>query len=491
MPVDYELRQPLGSRLRRSGPHVLVLTLLAALLVFALVLGRTDPATNSGADPGPNRGMAVGQQPGRQLLQEMNLAYAAAKSYHDRTRLRVTYRQSGEWVEDVAELVTTLARPDRFLLEVSHGDRRFRLQVADGRIVGWIRDPTVPGLSHQVVARPVTNQITLATLMESLELRDPATSSEGESVLATLPVPLSISPLTFLLDAHALDRFLSSATDIEQIESSTYQGQPVERVRVQSPGGSFVFWLDRESQLLRRIDYPTPDTTGPEAPRDATMLAEISDCVVDQEVPPGTFARQPDSDAILVHYFVLPPSLEMPALLGTELKGLHFTDLWGESVDETKWHDRLAVLIWFNRHPSSFGVLTEVEELADRATIKDDVSFLAICAEPSTELSHGDVMQLARNWRLTIPVVRDLDAVGRDLLGIEHAPTLALLDREGTLQLLEQGGDTHLDRELEGALDRLRRGEDLSQSYRERIEATRQAFERALAASRAEANNAR
>ncbi|HEY6565151.1 MAG TPA: hypothetical protein VIY86_11675, partial [Pirellulaceae bacterium] len=84
-----------------------------------------------------------------------------------------------------------------------------------------------------------------------------------------------------------------------------------------------------------------------------------------------------------------------------------------------------------------------------------------------------------------IPVVRDLDAAGREVLGIEHAPTIVILDPQSRVQLFEVGGNSELDRALELVLARLYRGEDLASAYQRAARDRQDRYQSGLTAARA------
>jgi hypothetical protein len=180
-----------------------------------------------------------------------------------------------------------------------------------------------------------------------------------------------------------------------------------------------------------------------------------------------------------VQHFVLPPAMRAPEILGTVVQGLEFTNVDGTRLASDIWEDQVAVLAWFNDHPSSQGVLTELEQFA--ASAGDGCVLLAVCTEPTTTMSHHDVSDLMQQWSLSLKPVRDLGAVGRDVLGIQRAPTVVVLDRQQRLQLLQEGGDPHLDRQLMELLEKLNQDEDVANSQRMEIDRQWDDYERVLA----------
>ena len=205
-----------------------------------------------------------------------------------------------------------------------------------------------------------------------------------------------------------------------------------------TPQGPLVLWIDAEDFLLRRVEIPT----GANPDEHSSLLAEFTDLEIDRPAESQSFRFSVPTNTRWVRHFVVPPMVQENQQLGQQIDSLRFTDVWDQVVTADRWRDRVAVLVWFSRHPSSRGVLSELEQLITTFDHANECYFLAICTEPSTAMSHSDVLQLAREWQLSMPVVRDLEAVGRDILAIEAAPTIAILDRRQRLQLLESGGDS-------------------------------------------------
>ena len=77
-------------------------------------------------------------------------------------------------------------------------------------------------------------------------------------------------------------------------------------------------------------------------------------------------------------------------------------------------------------------------------------------------MSHAQVQSLAQRWGSTAPLVRDLQACGRDVFRIPYAPTVVVLDAHGVVQLFEVGANPNLASELPDRLRLLAAGEDLA-----------------------------
>ena len=97
-----------------------------------------------------------------------------------------------------------------------------------------------------------------------------------------------------------------------------------------------------------------------------------------------------------------------------------------------------------------------------QATLADaNFACYAVCTEPSS-VSHAQVQALARRWGSDVPLVRDLQAFGRDLFRIPFAPTLVVLNARGVVQAFEVGANPNLATDLPARLRLLAAGEDLA-----------------------------
>ena len=119
------------------------------------------------------------------------------------------------------------------------------------------------------------------------------------------------------------------------------------------------------------------------------------------------------------------------------------------------------VLVWFNDHPASQTALQQFEQVRKTLPGEAQVACYAVCTEPSS-VSHAQVQSLVQRWGGTTPLVRDLEAFGRDVFKIPYAPTMIVLDAHGVVQLFEVGANPNLVSELPDRLRLLAAGEDLA-----------------------------
>ena len=138
------------------------------------------------------------------------------------------------------------------------------------------------------------------------------------------------------------------------------------------------------------------------------------------------------------------------------------------------------MLVWFNNHPASQNSLEQLAQVQTDLTKEPSVTFHAICTEPQT-LRPADVQDLTRRWNVSLPVVRDLQAFGRDAFRVPWAPTLVVLDPQGVVQLFEVGANSTQRQTLPTVLQQLLRGENVAAKFLDQAAQERLAYQRSLA----------
>jgi hypothetical protein len=181
-----------------------------------------------------------------------------------------------------------------------------------------------------------------------------------------------------------------------------------------------------------------------------------------------------------LRHFVLPPAQRIAPIIGQRIGSFHFTTTDGQQETSDALDNRFQVLLWFQDDQPSRAVLPLLQHVADQFAAHDRVVFRAVCTEPTTEMSHSEVVALTRQLQVTIPVVRDLDAVGRDVLQIDSAPTLVVLDPHHTVHLYEVGARPDMAAILSVVLHQLLAGQNVAQEAQQQAADHRAAFEKHL-----------
>jgi hypothetical protein len=385
------------------------------------------------------------------VLDRMVQVYRAADAYNDRGIVRLKYRLDGEWVHDDGQFTVKYVRPNMLSL------RAYQLTLtSDGeKIQAIVADQQTANLDGQILTKSAPAELCLDTLYD-----DPVVLNAVAGGMGGPPVTLEL-----LMGEKPLGEVFGVGSSREMLDDDIIRGRECYRIRAQLPEGPLVFWVDRESFLLRRLEYPSEQLARQMAEgtncSDVTLMAEFRDAVIDGPLYKKEFEFQVPPGAKLVRRFVIPPQPIASELIGRLPGEYSFSDLSGRTVGRQDLLGHLAVLVWFNNHPASQVTLEHVEQLRGEFADTSQVTFHAICTEP-TYVGNSELETLAARWRIGLPIVRDLKAFGRDVFQIPWAPTLIILDKQGVVQAYEVGASPQLAENVRAMLQQLLAGKDVA-----------------------------
>jgi hypothetical protein len=403
------------------------------------------------------------------VLRRMIDTYRHARTYADSGIVRLRYRADGQWVEDQGRFAVRLQRPNRLIV------RAYQLTIAcDGdQWVVHIDDPQTGDLDGQVLVRPAPEQLTLDDVYLDPLSKDVMVGGMGGPPL-TLELLLSDNPLEHLFDGAARRELLSD----QPIASRMCR-----RVRVTLDEGTLVFWIERETNLLRRLEYPTERLASQLDPdgllENLSLVAEFRESCVDIDLGADSFALSFPPDAKLVSRFVLPPRPLPSDVLGRVPEAFYFVGLDFDTWTQDALLGQTAVLVWFNIHPASEACLRQLAEIRRGMAEDEPITFLAVCTEPTT-IGNRQLDRLAEDWGLTMRIVRDLEAFGRDVFQIPGAPTVVVLDPRGVVQAFQVGANPKLSETLPHVLQQIGSGQDLAEAMVGQFQQQQETYHRAL-----------
>ena len=426
-----------------------------------------------------------------ELLQQLGRRYAQCARYSDRTQLHLEYGEAAERTRETSELTVHFQRPSRLSLQIQRGINRLQL-VSDGEKL-WvaIEDPLTHNLQGQVVQRPAPQTLTVDEIYAATELVDPMRPQEMLSVLLGLPLDLQRSQLGLLMGSAAWQQLLKDGRGLQQLPDQAWQGQICHRLQLTSAAGDgdYLLWIDAQQGILRRLDYPTgqlfsqlPDA---QRPRHLALWAEFDEVRVDGPEHSADLMPAPPATATLVQHFVLPPLALSSSKFGEVIGEFALAKLDGSAENSQAWADRIVVLAWFQDHPACRETLPNLQQVAQSfQDQRDRIVWRLVCTEPGESLSAEQLRQRIASWGVSLPLRRDLTAVGRDRLDITQAPTVVVLDGQRRLQLLEVGANPNLPQTLTLVLRRLLAGEDVAADVLRNHAAETQAYVQQLTLAR-------
>ena len=403
------------------------------------------------------------------VLQRMIETYRHASTYADQGVVRLRYRTEGQWIEDQARLAVRLERPHRLIV------RAYQLTiVCDGE--SWythIHDPETGDLDGQILVRPAPEQLCLEEVYD-----DPISKNVIAGGMGGPPLTLEL-----LLGEHALEHLFQDSVRRELLTDQRIASQSCRRVRVTSEEGTLVFWIDGQTHLLRRLEYPTDLLARQLDPEglieDLALVADFRQASVNVDLARDDFSIPIPPDAKIVSRFVLPPRPLPSDLLGQEPKPFRFVDLDFQPWTQSCLRGKTCVLAWFNIHPASELCLRQLSNIQREMVSDPSIVFLAVCTEP-TSVGNRQLDRLRKDWDLPMPVVRDFEAYGRDVFQIPGAPTVVVLDAEGVVQAFEVGANPTLVDRLPETIQQILSGQSPASSLVTRFQEQQHEYHQAL-----------
>ncbi len=426
------------------------LTAITTLLVISTLIGCDQAQTTKLAEISTSV-PTMPEEDATSLLRKMERAYRNAESYSDRGRVVLRYRERGDIRSDEAPLAVATRLPSELRVEAYYS-----VVVCDGeRLQARISDDSSNEMSGQVLSRELDGELTLEQLYDDPTLREAMTNGMGGQPLQ----------LDLLHAEDPLKSLLAEDADCRTLEPAQWDGHDCHRVVAAGAEGEFVFWIDGVTHVLRRLDYPAatllPELAQSASIQDLSLRVEFRDATFEPTLDDATFGFEFNADAKQVQAFVLPPQPLPTDLFGIRPAEFALYGLQGSKIGQESLLGKTAVLIWFNGHPACRTTLKQLGEVY--ATRRDDerLAFYVVSTDPSS-VSNAQIAATLASWKVDVPLLRDSDACGRDLLGIPWTPTMIVFDDEGNVQIFEVGANTDLARELPTILDRLRDGDDLA-----------------------------
>ena len=446
---------------RLSGPALTILGLGLAWTSFSGCGGSKTPADAKSQTPAakpsstkPNEISlpASGSTGAQDVLKNMVAAYKRAPGYADAGKVHLTVTPDPNQISGEANFAVTFVRPNKIRMEVYQA-----AVVCDGKkFYAAVQD--LPG---QVLEREAPANLTLQSV-------------HADGILdATLRSGFAGPPpqMLFLLADDPLKVLLQDAEVTVLEEPAKIADRDCYRVQVKRPDGKAVFWIDRESYALMRVEYPTDELAaairrGGRAD-EVSLVAEFAGARFGDKVAPAAFQFEVPKDAKLVQSFIPPHPGQ---LMGEKLPPFRFFDLNQKPVTSESLAGKIAVLnFWVTWSEPSRKNMPELQKVFEQFRGNDKVVFLNISVD-RPDVDGPAIEKTLKELGVDLPVVRDQERCMGPVFHTADIPFLFIMDGKGVGQDFEDGINPQGIAALPEKINQLLGGADIFAEPRKRYE---------------------
>lgn len=383
----------------------------------------------------------------RQVLDAMVARYKSATSYQDKAVVRLQGSAGDQKVDQSLDFSVALERPNKLRMEIYQGN-----VVCDGQFL-WASSEFLP---DQILKRPLPKTLGFLDIFADEMLASSLTQGPTQSFTWVPPQLLLLwadDPLKTLL-YQAPEPVLEGTKELD--------GQLCYQVGIQRPEGKHLLWIDVQSLVLRRIEYPIEELARQMAPgqqlEGATLIADFRDAQLNPpQFKPETFRFEPGPTAQVVEQ-LMEPVLRM---LGKQVPDFKFVDLDGKEITPKSLAGKTAVVeCWATWCEPCRMSLPLVEKVYEEYKTNDKVTFLAVSVDDST-VPNDQLRKVFGDLKVNLPIARDPDQHVGKLFHSTSIPTLLLIGSNGVVQYAESAINPKLASELRDRVAELLDGRDL------------------------------
>jgi thiol-disulfide isomerase/thioredoxin len=422
-----------------------------------------DTAEKKGGDENARESAPlVGPPTARAVLEKMVAAYRKASSYQDLGTVRMMVQMTGaESKDDKIDFSVVMVRPNKLQMKVDAAKI-----VCDGKQFR----ATIDDLPGQVLTKEAPAKLTMPVFY-------------GDGILANA---LSQGPagapvqLMLLFGEDPLKGILADAEEPVLAEPGKIADRDCYRVKLTRPEGTLVFWIDRETFVLRRMLPPTDslrqhlEANGGKV-ESLSVVAEFTDARLGGDVDAKLFSFDLPKEAQAVKYF-LPPTAW---LLGKKVPDFKFTGLDDKPVTPESLAGKVVVLdFWATYCQPCRESLPNLEKVYQKYKDNDKVAFVAVSLDEA-KTDNKTVQEAFDTMKIHVPIVRD-PAQSARVFHFEVIPTTFLLGADGTVQDYEEGVNPNLTTELPAKIEKLLAGDDLSNAWLKRYEGEQKQYQQMI-----------
>ena len=423
----------------------------------------TPPASDSGSEV-DSSGNTVGET-ARQILDKLSAAYREADHYQDRGELGLQYKLQGSLQKISRPLVTRWSRPGRLYL---HNDQ---LEVAclDGHLRARMHDQATADLDGQVLFMPTAEKLSIEHLLSDPLLKETLLSGQ-------VGIPL---PILLLLDQAGL----AAADEIDRLEDRQLGEKACYRLQIRSADGTMVVWIDSQQMIVLKqeiTDSPfTRELKNEPGVRDVSLQVDFHHAAFEESPGESSYLIEEPEPVRIVGHFVFPPAPLPTDLYGRRPGRFELVTSADNVVDRDSLRGRITVLLWCQANESCQSVVSRLAKITAGWSSQEDLQVFAVFVDP-VKTSAETIADWLKESQASVPFLRDLDGLAGETLQIDYAPTLVVLNAEGTLQVFLPAVTVEQVGQLEEVVGQLRGGTDLAAAVGKQQLLRQEEYERKL-----------
>ncbi len=382
------------------------------------VASQTKTADNSAKETADTDEVAEA----RRVLTDMVEAYRKASTYQDVGKVRMEGRIDGKPFAKRGNYVMTMERPNKMRLHAYQGTA-----VCDGtNLYAW-----VAGIPNQVLKVPAPEKVDIATIFAGSVLADAMANGPTQN-FAWVPLQMIL-----LYSPHPLKTLLFEAKEIRFLQPAEIEGRKCRRIQVRRSDGTCVFWIDQQTHILRRFEFPIEQTAamaGPNKIENLSLVANFTEARFNEPIDPKAFR------------VALPPGVEtVGALMPTTVQMLGkssdfiFVGLDNKPLTLKSLAGRAAVIeFWSTTCLPCRDALAEIEKVHQKYKTDPNVAFLAVSID-TPDVTNEQLQKAMDDMGVTLPIYRISQPDADKAFKVRGIPTTVVLGPKGTIQDYQAG----------------------------------------------------
>ena len=297
--------------------------------------------------------------------------------------------------------------------------------------------------------KPFGDQRLVRPLPDSLDMTWLILDNLGpllDNVVTGPPIQLHL-----LLEPKPLATFLGPESKLSMLEAKEFESIKCERVQVELKGMNWVFWIEKETMMLRKYELPFQFIAmmGGMLPPDflpaatdlskAELTVELSRAKANPAIDWKPWQLPTQATDIPVRRFIDAPPNNIPPQLGKGIAPFDLIDATGKRIlDSAERIKPITVLCWVTNDEKGEKLikdLFEIQRETERRLLGSKVDFFLISQANATAMQES-----LQKWNCTLPLAIDAKNLGQSIFMIQRQPAVVVLDRKARVQFADEFG---------------------------------------------------